>query len=109
MDTLLRCGIDDSNENYYHSHMGHIFDQPKLTFQGEVSGQAGNGGMACGTAPTAGGGTALLTDGSTATASKPRQVSSRELLGSAGELLILHGEREYRLRITQNGKLILTA
>ena len=38
-----------------------------------------------------------------------RRVASEELLGRAGELVIEHGGREYRLRITQHGKLILTA
>jgi hemin uptake protein HemP len=38
-----------------------------------------------------------------------RRVSSLELLGSRGEIVIEHCGREYRLRITQNGKLILTA
>jgi hemin uptake protein HemP len=38
-----------------------------------------------------------------------RRVTSRELLGERGELVIVHQGREYRLRITQNGKLILTA
>jgi hemin uptake protein HemP len=37
------------------------------------------------------------------------RVSSGELLGAHGELIIEHQGREYRLRITQNGKLILTA
>ena len=37
------------------------------------------------------------------------RVSSRELLGPHGQLVITHEGREYRLRITQNGKLILTA
>ncbi len=36
-------------------------------------------------------------------------ISSQVLLGRAGELIIEHGGREYRLRVTQNGKLILTA
>ena len=40
---------------------------------------------------------------------RPRRVSSSELLGGAAELVILHGQREYRLRVTSNGKLILTA
>ncbi|GIX28511.1 hemin uptake protein HemP [Pelomicrobium sp. G1] len=40
---------------------------------------------------------------------KPRRATSDELLGRAGELIIVHGEREYRLRRTANGKLILTA
>jgi hemin uptake protein HemP len=39
---------------------------------------------------------------------RPR-VSSLALLGARGELVIEHGGREYRLRLTQNGKLILTA
>jgi hemin uptake protein HemP len=39
----------------------------------------------------------------------PRQVSSDQLLGGQGELVILHAGRQYRLRVTQNGKLILTA
>jgi hemin uptake protein HemP len=34
---------------------------------------------------------------------------SRQLLGERGELVIEHNGREYRLRLTQNGKLILTA
>ena len=39
----------------------------------------------------------------------PRKVQSDALLGDAKELLIVHNGREYRLRLTQNGKLILTA
>jgi hemin uptake protein HemP len=38
-----------------------------------------------------------------------RRVTSLEILGSRGELIIEHAGREYRLRVTQNGKLILTA
>ena len=38
-----------------------------------------------------------------------RKVSSEALLGGGRELVILHNGREYRLRMTQNGKLILTA
>ena len=37
------------------------------------------------------------------------RVSSESLLGPKKELVILHNGREYRLRLTQNGKLILTA
>jgi hemin uptake protein HemP len=37
------------------------------------------------------------------------RVTSRTLLGTATELIIQHDGREYRLRVTQNGKLILTA
>lgn len=43
------------------------------------------------------------------TAAAPRRVPSETLLGNAGQLLIVHNGREYRLRLTQNGKLILTA
>jgi hemin uptake protein HemP len=39
----------------------------------------------------------------------PARVLSEALLGPRGELLIVHNGREYRLRLTQNGKLILTA
>jgi len=39
----------------------------------------------------------------------PRRIGSRELLAGAQELVIVHDGRDYRLRITQNGKLILTA
>jgi hemin uptake protein HemP len=37
------------------------------------------------------------------------RISSQSLLGPRGELIIEHDGREYRLRVTQNGKLILTA
>jgi hemin uptake protein HemP len=37
------------------------------------------------------------------------RVESRRLLGGRGELIIEHNGREYRLRLTQSGKLILTA
>ena len=37
------------------------------------------------------------------------KVPSQALLGSRKELVITHNGREYRLRVTQNGKLILTA
>ena len=39
----------------------------------------------------------------------PAKVPSQALLGARRELVITHNGREYRLRITQNGKLILTA
>jgi len=38
-----------------------------------------------------------------------KRVPSETLLGTAKEMVILHNGREYRLRLTQNGKLILTA
>jgi hemin uptake protein HemP len=41
--------------------------------------------------------------------STPKRVPSESLLGEAKALLIVHNGREYRLRLTQNGKLILTA
>ena len=37
------------------------------------------------------------------------RVTSEALLGRGQELVIVHKGREYRLRLTQNGKLILTA
>lgn len=39
----------------------------------------------------------------------PERVSSEALLGARKELVIVHNGREYHLRLTQNGKLILTA
>jgi hemin uptake protein HemP len=39
----------------------------------------------------------------------PNRVTSEALLGVEGMLVIVHGGREYRLRVTHNGKLILTA
>jgi hemin uptake protein HemP len=36
-------------------------------------------------------------------------ISSMELLGGHREVVIVHNGREYRLRLTQSGKLILTA
>jgi hemin uptake protein HemP len=39
----------------------------------------------------------------------PNRVTSAALLGPRGELVIVHNGREYKLRLTQNGKLILTA
>ena len=38
-----------------------------------------------------------------------RRLHSRELHGSEREIIIVHADREYRLRVTSNGKLILTA
>ena len=39
----------------------------------------------------------------------PERVRSESLLGAARELIIEHDGRDYRLRLTQQGKLILTA
>jgi hemin uptake protein HemP len=39
----------------------------------------------------------------------PPRITSKVLLGAARELIIEHDGREYRLRLTQQGKLILTA
>jgi hemin uptake protein HemP len=39
----------------------------------------------------------------------PARIASRTLLGERKEVVIVHNGREYRLRQTQNGKLILTA
>ncbi|MFN3302690.1 MAG: hemin uptake protein HemP [Roseateles sp.] len=38
----------------------------------------------------------------------PRRIDSAALLGARGELLIVHGPQVYRLRVTRQGKLILT-
>lgn len=42
-------------------------------------------------------------------AKAPMRVRSETLLGTTKELIIEHEGREYRLRLTQNRKLILTA
>jgi hemin uptake protein HemP len=39
----------------------------------------------------------------------PPRIASEALLGERKEIVIVHNGREYRLRQTQNGKLILTA
>lgn len=39
----------------------------------------------------------------------PPRMQIETLLGPSKELVILHNGREYHLRLTQNGKLILTA
>ena len=39
----------------------------------------------------------------------PGRTTSQALLGSGRELIIEHDGREYRLRLTHQGKLILTA
>jgi hemin uptake protein HemP len=44
-----------------------------------------------------------------APAPTPQKVPSQTFMGARKELLITHNGREYRLRVTQNGKLILTA
>jgi hemin uptake protein HemP len=44
-----------------------------------------------------------------AVTSPPNKVRSEALLGPNRELVIMHNGREYRLRLTQTGKLILTA
>jgi hemin uptake protein HemP len=56
-----------------------------------------------------------LTDGAVnpavpqrASAAKHNTVTTHELMGSDRELTILHADDQYRLRITSNGKLILT-
>lgn len=43
------------------------------------------------------------------TQARSPRIPSETLLGARGELVILHNGHEYRLRLTQNGKLILTA
>lgn len=39
----------------------------------------------------------------------PARITSSSLLGPRREVVILHNGREYRLRLTQSGRLILTA
>ena len=39
---------------------------------------------------------------------RPPCITSEELLRDTRELIIIHAGEEYRLRITSNGKLILT-
>jgi hemin uptake protein HemP len=46
--------------------------------------------------------------GSVARPQTARRLSSAELLAGAREAVIVHGQDEYRLRLTSNGKLILT-
>jgi hemin uptake protein HemP len=41
--------------------------------------------------------------------SAPGKILSQTLFNGSREVLIAHGDREYRLRITASGKLILTA
>lgn len=43
-----------------------------------------------------------------AVAADRRQLDSMELLGRGNEVIISHGREEYRLRLTRQGKLILT-
>lgn len=74
--------VDPDNENRYYLHMeskNHPSTEPKNASQA-----------------------------SDANRSVPR-VSSRELMRRQSELIIEHDGREYRLRITHSGKLILTA
>lgn len=40
---------------------------------------------------------------------RPQRTTSTALLGGQRELIIEHQGRDYRLRLTQQGKLILTA
>ena len=47
-------------------------------------------------------------DPAAALAREVKRVSSEELIGSAREVLIRHAGCDYRLRITRQGKLILT-
>ena len=51
----------------------------------------------------------IKTDPASASATGSKRVTSESLLGEAKALVILHNGREYQLRLTQNGKLILTA
>lgn len=46
--------------------------------------------------------------GDPAPSSLPPRIHTKTLLGNSRELVIVHQEDEYRLRITRKGKLILT-
>jgi hemin uptake protein HemP len=50
-----------------------------------------------------------LTDVGPAVDANRTPISSEALFGDRREVVILHNGREYRLRLTQNDKLILTA
>jgi len=50
-----------------------------------------------------------ITSHAKANAIPPNRVRSEALLRGGKELVIAHNGREYRLRLTQSGKLILTA
>jgi hemin uptake protein HemP len=47
-------------------------------------------------------------DRTASTTTEPRELPSRELFDGANEILILHEDARYRLRITRQNKLILT-
>lgn len=79
----LNIALDDDNENRYHSYMRDDNKRPER-WPDIPSGLARND-------------------------KTPMRVRSETLLGTANELLIEHDGREYRLRLTQNRKLILTA
>ncbi len=51
----------------------------------------------------------LRTGGPASGIGKTPRVRSADLLGGAPEVVIEHNQREYRLRVTALGKLILTA
>ena len=48
------------------------------------------------------------TDASTSTAARKPRIESQRLFQGNSEIVIVHHEEEYSLRITKNGKLILT-
>lgn len=48
-----------------------------------------------------------MPDGKPSDTQTPRQIDSAEILKGHQEVLIQHGDKIYRLRVTKNGKLIL--
>jgi hemin uptake protein HemP len=78
--TSARKHIDKVNENYYRQ----VMDRIQQAFMGRSTARR--------EAPVA-----------------PIRIASGALLGERKEIVIVHNGREYRLRETQNGKLILTA
>ena len=73
--------VDNGNANGYHSYMRFQSSQNSVSKQKPEDHTSPSGG----------------------------RVTSDQLLGERSELIINHDGREYRLRLTQKGKLILTA
>ena len=58
--------------------------------------------------PDKAGSTGGETDGVAADVATARRIRTGELFGAAREIVLEHQDQLYRLRITSNGKLILT-
>lgn len=84
-------GLTISNENYYHLHMNEPEQSP---------GRTRSLSIAAAVAPE---------PAAKVSVRMVQRTTIAALLDGASELIIEHAGREYRLRLTQNGKLILTA